>query len=84
MLYAIVFLPLLGALIAGFFGRLLGDRGAQVVTCGFMLVSMVLAALRPLLVQNVAEVREQPRVPTIVIVPVPAPSLLCRFVCCHV
>ena len=42
MLYAIVFLPLLGALIAGFFGRLLGDRGAQVVTCGFMLVSMVL------------------------------------------
>jgi NADH-quinone oxidoreductase subunit L len=42
MLYAIVFLPLLGALIAGFFGRLLGDRGAQVVTSGFMLVSMVL------------------------------------------
>ena len=42
MLHAIVFLPLLGALIAGFFGRALGDRGAQVVTCGFMLLSMVL------------------------------------------
>ena len=29
-------LPLLGALIAGFFGRRIGDRGAQLVTCGLM------------------------------------------------
>ncbi len=36
-----VFLPLLGALVAGFFGRALGDRGAQVVTVG----CMALAAL---------------------------------------
>jgi NADH-quinone oxidoreductase subunit L len=35
-----VFLPLIGALIAGFFGRFLGDRGSQLVTCG----AMVLAA----------------------------------------
>jgi NADH-quinone oxidoreductase subunit L len=28
-----VFLPLLGAFIAGFFGRAIGDRGAQIVTC---------------------------------------------------
>jgi len=28
-----VFLPLLGAFIAGFFGRWIGDRGAQFVTC---------------------------------------------------
>jgi len=28
-----VFLPLLGAFIAGFFGRWLGDRGAQIVSC---------------------------------------------------
>ena len=34
-----VFLPLVGALVAGFFGRLIGDRGAQVVTCGLMIVS---------------------------------------------
>ena len=34
-----VFLPLVGALIAGVFGRLIGDRGAQVVTCGLMIVS---------------------------------------------
>ncbi|MDX2224931.1 MAG: NADH-quinone oxidoreductase subunit L [Rhodospirillaceae bacterium] len=31
--YAAVFLPLLGAAIAGFFGRLIGDRASQIVTC---------------------------------------------------
>ena len=30
---AIVLLPLTGAVIAGLFGRALGDRGAQIVTC---------------------------------------------------
>jgi NADH-quinone oxidoreductase subunit L len=29
-----IFLPLLGAFIAGFFGRVIGDRGSQIVTCG--------------------------------------------------
>ncbi len=33
LMAASVFLPLLGAIIAGFFGRLIGDRGAQIVTC---------------------------------------------------
>jgi NADH-quinone oxidoreductase subunit L len=37
----VVFFPLLGAIIAGLFGRLIGDRGAQLVTCG----GLVLAAL---------------------------------------
>ncbi len=32
MYFAAVFLPLLGFLIAGLFGRLIGDRGAQMVT----------------------------------------------------
>ena len=32
MLAAAVFLPLLGAFIAGFFGRFIGDRGAHIVT----------------------------------------------------
>jgi NADH-quinone oxidoreductase subunit L len=40
---AIVILPLIGAIVAGFFGRWIGDRGAQFVTCGAMLVSMALA-----------------------------------------
>jgi len=39
----VVFLPLLAAAIAGFFGRQIGDRGAQLVTCGALLLSMVLA-----------------------------------------
>ena len=30
---AVVFLPLLGAAIAGLFGRVIGDRLAQLVTC---------------------------------------------------
>jgi len=42
---AIVFLPLLGALVAGLFCRQIGDRLAQVVTCGPLLLSMVLAII---------------------------------------
>jgi NADH-quinone oxidoreductase subunit L len=41
LLYASVFLPLLGAAIAGFFGRIIGDRASQIVTC----VCVGLAAL---------------------------------------
>jgi len=36
-----VFLPLIGAIIAGLFGRVIGARGAQVVTCGALIVSAV-------------------------------------------
>ncbi len=45
MYSAIVFLPLVGALVAGFGGRLIGDRGAQVVTCGAMLVASALGVV---------------------------------------
>ena len=41
----LVFSPLLGALIAGFFGRLIGDRGAQYVTCGLMGLSAAMAVI---------------------------------------
>ena len=41
----VVFLPLVAAAIAGFFGRAIGDRGAQLVTCGALLASMVLGTL---------------------------------------
>jgi NADH-quinone oxidoreductase subunit L len=41
----VVFLPLIAAAIAGFFGRAIGDRGAQLVTCGALLASMVLGIL---------------------------------------
>jgi NADH-quinone oxidoreductase subunit L len=40
---AIVFLPLVGAIIAGLFGRFIGDKGAQAVTCLAMLASLGLA-----------------------------------------
>jgi NADH-quinone oxidoreductase subunit L len=40
---AVVFLPLLAAVIAGFFGRAIGDRGSQLVTCGALLLSAVLS-----------------------------------------
>ena len=39
----IVFLPLVGAIIAGFFGKVIGDRGAQLVTCGLMVVAALLS-----------------------------------------
>jgi NADH-quinone oxidoreductase subunit L len=42
---AIVFLPLLASVIAGFFGRFIGDRGAQIVTCGALLLSAVLGVV---------------------------------------
>jgi NADH-quinone oxidoreductase subunit L len=38
-----LFAPLLGAAIAGLFGRKIGDRASQVVTCGLMLVLCVFA-----------------------------------------
>jgi len=43
MYQTIVFLPLIAALIAGLFGSKLGNRGAQVVTCGALVVSAVLS-----------------------------------------
>jgi NADH-quinone oxidoreductase subunit L len=39
----IVFLPLIAAIVAGFFGRTIGDRGAQYVTCGAVCASAVLS-----------------------------------------
>ena len=58
MAFAVVFLPLLAAAIAGFFGRAIGDRGAQLVTCGALLLSMVLGILlfRTILAQESAQI----------------------------
>jgi NADH-quinone oxidoreductase subunit L len=40
---AIVFLPLLGAAIAGLFGRLIGARPSEIVTTAFLFAAMVLS-----------------------------------------
>ena len=41
----LVFSPLLGAIIAGFFGRMIGDKPSQYVTCGLMGVSALCAVI---------------------------------------
>ena len=44
MIYqAIVFLPIIGALIAGLFGRAIGDRAAEIVTTAFLIIAAVLS-----------------------------------------
>jgi len=40
---AIVFLPLLGALIAGLFGRLIGDKASEFITTALLLISAALS-----------------------------------------
>ena len=45
MATAIVFLPLIAAILAGFFGRALGDRFAQGITCLAVLTSAVLSII---------------------------------------
>src|SRR5687767_9822357 len=40
---AAVILPLVGAIIAGLFGRFIGDRGAELVTCALMLLAAALS-----------------------------------------
>jgi NADH-quinone oxidoreductase subunit L len=43
MYSAIVFLPLIGALIAGFFGRWLGDKGSGILTSALLSIAAVLS-----------------------------------------
>ena len=45
MFTAIVFLPLLGSVIAGFFGKRIGDRASQIVTCAGLGLSLLLSIL---------------------------------------
>ncbi|MGE5148274.1 MAG: NADH-quinone oxidoreductase subunit L, partial [Candidatus Eiseniibacteriota bacterium] len=45
MYSAAVFLPLLGAIVVGLFGRSLGDRASQWITSGLLIVSAILATV---------------------------------------
>ncbi len=61
MIYiAIVFLPLLGALLAGFFGRVLTARGSEIVTTALLLIAAVLSWIAFV---NVGFYHETARVP---------------------
>jgi NADH-ubiquinone oxidoreductase chain 5 len=43
MYLAIITLPLLGSITAGFFGRKIGVSGAQLITCTSIIVTTLLA-----------------------------------------
>ncbi|MGN6102403.1 MAG: NADH-quinone oxidoreductase subunit L [Devosia sp.] len=43
MILAIVFFPLIGALVAGLLGRVIGSRASEYVTTGLLIISAVLA-----------------------------------------
>jgi NADH-quinone oxidoreductase subunit L len=43
MYSAIVFLPLLGAILAGLFGRIIGMRGCEIITSSFLILAAILS-----------------------------------------
>jgi NADH-ubiquinone oxidoreductase chain 5 len=45
MYLAIIILPLLGSIVAGFFGRKVGVVGAQLITCICVIVTTLLAII---------------------------------------
>jgi NADH-quinone oxidoreductase subunit L len=45
MYHLIVFLPLAGAAIAGLLGRFIGAKGAQAVTCSFLVIAAILSCV---------------------------------------
>ena len=45
MYLSIIILPLLGSIVSGFFGRKVGVRGAQIITCSCVIVTTILALL---------------------------------------
>jgi NADH-ubiquinone oxidoreductase chain 5 len=45
MYITIIILPLLGSIISGFFGRKIGVKGAQFITCSSIIITMLLSIL---------------------------------------
>ena len=45
MYLTILFLPLLGSIFAGLFGRKIGIKGAQIITTSCLILSSILAAI---------------------------------------
>jgi len=45
MYFIIIILPLLGSIISGFFGRKIGVKGAQLITCSSVLVTTLIVML---------------------------------------
>jgi NADH-ubiquinone oxidoreductase chain 5 len=45
MYISIIILPLLGSIVSGFFGRKVGVKGAQLITCLSVIITTMLAIL---------------------------------------
>jgi NADH-ubiquinone oxidoreductase chain 5 len=45
MYLTLIVLPLLGSIISGFFGRKIGVRGAQVLTCSCVIITTIFAII---------------------------------------
>jgi NADH-ubiquinone oxidoreductase chain 5 len=45
MYLALIFLPLLGSIVSGFFGRKVGVSGSQLITCSCVIITTILAIL---------------------------------------
>ena len=45
MEYIVIFLPLLGAFISGFFGNLIGNKFSQILTSAFVSISAIFSIL---------------------------------------
>ena len=43
MYLAIITLPLLGSIVSGFFGRKIGVRGAQLITCICVIINNIIS-----------------------------------------
>jgi NADH-ubiquinone oxidoreductase chain 5 len=45
MYLAIIFTPLLGSIASGFFGRKVGVKGAQLITCTSVIITTILSII---------------------------------------
>ena len=45
MEYIIIFLPLLGAILSGFFGKFIGDRISEILTSLFVSITAILSII---------------------------------------
>jgi NADH-ubiquinone oxidoreductase chain 5 len=43
MYLTLIFLPLLGSIVSGFFGRKIGVSGAQLITCSCIVITTILS-----------------------------------------
>jgi NADH-ubiquinone oxidoreductase chain 5 len=45
MYLTLIILPLLGSIVSGFFGRKVGITGSQIITCGSVITTTLLAII---------------------------------------